>query len=58
MGLQKEQQIEKQKIKWNQPENAVEAVKPFFGTQIMFDCSFIEDQSCSMRPLIDNVGNK
>ena len=43
MQLQKEQQTDnKQKITENLPENALEAVKPYFGPQKMFDCTFVE----------------
>ena len=42
MQLQKEQQTDnKQKIIENLPENALEAVKPCFGRQNMFDCTFV-----------------
>ena len=45
MQLQKEQQTDnKQKIIKNLTENALKAVKPFFGRQNMFDCTFIEHQ--------------
>ena len=41
MQLQKEQQVDnKQKTGWILPENAFEAVKPYFGPQNMFDCTF------------------
>ena len=43
MQLQKEQQIDnKLKINLNLPENALEAVKPYFSPQNMLDCTFIE----------------
>ena len=45
MQLQKEQQIDnKQKINWNLPENALEAVKPYLRPQNMLDCTFAEHQ--------------
>ena len=45
MQLQKEQQIDNTlKINLNLPEKALEAVKPYFGTQNMFDCTFFEHQ--------------
>ena len=30
----------------------VEAVRPFFGPQNMFDCAFLEERKCSMWHLI------
>ena len=32
----------KQKISWVLPENAFEAVKPYFGPQNLFHCTFVE----------------
>ena len=43
MQLQKEQQIDnKLKINYNLSEKALEAVKPYFGPQNMFDLTFVE----------------
>ena len=43
MHLRKEQQTDnKFKIIENLPENALEAVKPYFGRQNMFNCTFVE----------------
>ena len=43
MQLQKEQQIDnKLKINKNLPENALEAVKPYFGPQNKFDWSIVK----------------
>ena len=43
MQSQKEQKTDnKQNINENLPENALEAVEPYFGPQNMFDCSFAE----------------
>ena len=57
MQLQKEQQIDnKLKINYNLPENALEAVKPYFGPQNIFDCTFVEHRHCIMWPLI--IGNR
>ena len=54
MQLQKEQQTEnKQKINENLPENALEAVKTYFGPQNMFNCTFVEQRYCIMQPLIN-----
>ena len=45
MQLEKEQQIDnKLKINLNLPENALGAVKPYFGPQNMFDCTFVEQR--------------
>ena len=54
MKLQKEQQIDNN-LKVNQilPENGLEAVKPYFGPQNMFDCTFVKHQYCPMWPLIN-----
>ena len=42
MQLQKEQQTDnKQKINENLPENALEAVEPYFWPQNMLDCIFV-----------------
>ena len=50
--LQKEQQTDnKQKIKENLPENALEAVEPYVGTKNMFHCCFVEHRYCIMWPL-------
>ena len=54
MQLQKEQQIDnKLKINYNSPENALEAVKPYFGRQNMFDCSFFAQRYCIIWPVIN-----
>ena len=43
MQLQKEQQTDnKLKIKENLPENALEAVKSYFGRCTIVDCTFVE----------------
>ena len=53
MQLQKEQRIDnKLKNQLNLPENALEAVKPYFGPQNMFDCVSVEQQYCIMWPHI------
>ena len=52
MLLQKEQQIDnKQKINWNLPENALEAVNPYFGPHNMFAWAIVEHRQCNMWPL-------
>ena len=50
MQLQKEQQIDN---KLKMPENALEAVKPYFGPQNMFYCTFVKHRYCIMCPLIN-----
>ena len=56
MRLQKEQQIDnKQKITYILPENAFKAVKPYFGTQIMFECSSFKNRDCIMWLLINET---
>ena len=52
MRLQKEQQIETTKKKFNRNlrENAVEAVKPDINPQNMFNWAFLKRQKCGMRP--------
>ena len=43
MQLRKEQQTDnKQKIKENLPENALDALKLYFGPHIMLECTFVE----------------
>ena len=53
MQLHKEQRKDnKLKNQLNLPENALEAVKPYFGPQNMFDGTFVEHRQCIMWPLI------
>ena len=51
MQLQKEKIDNKLKINKNLQENALGAVKPYFGTQKMFNCTFVEHRCCIMWPL-------
>ena len=53
MQLKKEQHTEQTKNQLNLPENDLEAVKPYFGPQNMFNCTFIEHKYCIMWPLIN-----
>ena len=56
MRLQKEQQRDnQQKVNLNLPENACEAVKPYFGPQNMFNCTFTEHQDRHMRTLVVEI---
>ena len=54
MPFEKEQQIETTK-KLNQIllENAVEAVKPYFAPQNMFNLAFHERQNCGIGSIIN-----
>ena len=42
--LKKKQQKDNKKINYNLPENAVEAVKRYFGPQVLFDCAYFEQR--------------